>query len=518
MSVIDAYSGKAVDDELSQYENQYNANSYDGLVEKFRYNPKAFKEWADQTKANVIDLYQGWEPRHYQVGLFKHLGQLENDGSGPEGLKSSLMDHRRSGKTVRTIKAMLRFIVSRPATYGFFFPSLKTGRQVIWDALDNDGRPIIEYIPKALWARKDNHMMQVKLHNGSVFQIFGATGPDGTVGHLRGINPWFSSLDEFAEMDPDCWNYVLAPIHDANGGPVVFQFTPRGENHAWRQHRVFQECMLAGDSRYYAAIHTIEDTFRHDGRRVITEDAIEERRRLGTPEEVIQQEYYCSVKSGAVGSYYGEQFRRIEDEGRICRVPYSSRYPVYTFWDIGYNDYTSIWVAQFPDANTVNLIHFIQDHNKPLWTYFPELYKLGIPFKKHFVPWDGKQTESNGLTKIQNAEAQTTVHEPIEYATRRLKQSGIEAAWAVLPNCYFDDENCHEGINALKQYKRKFEATTKNFSNNPVHDEYSHGADAFRTLACVVEDGEVQIGPNSELDMFVDETDMGMTSFTEIEL
>jgi hypothetical protein len=52
---------------------------------------------------------------------------------------------------------------------------------------------------------------------------------------------------------------------------------------------------------------------------------------------------------------------------------------------------------------------------------------------------------------------------------------GIEAARVVFPTCWFDAEKCKEGIRALRNYRWE--------NAQPVHDEHSHAADAFRYLA-----------------------------------
>jgi phage terminase large subunit len=52
--------------------------------------------------------------------------------------------------------------------------------------------------------------------------------------------------------------------------------------------------------------------------------------------------------------------------------------------------------------------------------------------------------------------------------------------------CYFDRENCHQGIQCLRHYRYDVDPDTKQFSKAPLHDIYSHGADAFRYIGLVV--------------------------------
>lgn len=43
-----------------------------------------------------------------------------------------------------------------------------------------------------------------------------------------------------------------------------------------------------------------------------------------------------------------------------------------------------------------------------------------------------------------------------------------------------DSDRCHRGIDALKNYSRKFNRATASHTSEADHNEWSHGADAFR--------------------------------------
>ena len=60
---------------------------------------------------------------------------------------------------------------------------------------------------------------------------------------------------------------------------------------------------------------------------------------------------------------------------------------------------------------------------------------------------------------------------------------GINAARLVLGRCVFDKALTVRGVEALKNYERKWDAKNKIFQQTPHHNWASHGADGFRTLA-----------------------------------
>jgi phage terminase large subunit len=64
----------------------------------------------------------------------------------------------------------------------------------------------------------------------------------------------------------------------------------------------------------------------------------------------------------------------------------------------------------------------------------------------------------------------------------------INAARTIFPNCWFDRENAADGINCLRHYRYEVDPDTKQFSKTPVHDHYSHGADAFRYIGLMIKE------------------------------
>ena len=71
----------------------------------------------------------------------------------------------------------------------------------------------------------------------------------------------------------------------------------------------------------------------------------------------------------------------------------------------------------------------------------------------------------------------------IEIAPRLSIDDGIQATRSMLNRCWFDEEKCERGIEALLQYRREFDEKLKSWRGRPLHDWTSHGADSFRYLA-----------------------------------
>ena len=69
---------------------------------------------------------------------------------------------------------------------------------------------------------------------------------------------------------------------------------------------------------------------------------------------------------------------------------------------------------------------------------------------------------------------------------------GIQAARATFPFVKFDAVKCEKGLDCLQHYHREWDAEKQTFSDGPVHDWSSHGADAWRYLSLVWKQPKVQ--------------------------
>jgi phage terminase large subunit len=74
----------------------------------------------------------------------------------------------------------------------------------------------------------------------------------------------------------------------------------------------------------------------------------------------------------------------------------------------------------------------------------------------------------------------------VEIVPNQSIESGIRMARMALPRVYLDKDKCDRLLQCLRRYRRGIPTTTGE-PGNPVHDEWSHGADAFRYLAVSAE-------------------------------
>jgi phage terminase large subunit len=179
---------------------------------------------------------------------------------------------------------------------------------------------------------------------------------------------------------------------------------------------------------------------------------------------------------------YANELRAVEREDRICSVPYDHSRPVDCYWDLGYGDMTAIWMAQSMPFQ-YRLIDYIEDCAKPLQWYLQQMQARGYIFGTDWLPWDiGMHAKQLGSGR--------SIEELLRLAGRKVRivprltvADGIAAARTVFPLCWFDRERCEKGLRRLRHYRYGEIKTMQHHTREPLHDDASHGSDAFRAFA-----------------------------------
>jgi phage terminase large subunit len=176
------------------------------------------------------------------------------------------------------------------------------------------------------------------------------------------------------------------------------------------------------------------------------------------------------------GSIYAEQVRAALDEGRITRVPYERLAPVSTFWDLGKRDKTSIWFAQAVGFQ-YRIIDFYENTGKDPEHYLQVLQNKGYVYDRAWLPHDARAKIMGMKRTVQEQIRDHGFNVKIVPNIKR--EDGIAAARTIFSKCWFDLERTRAGMNHLKHYRYEV-SDTGAYSTEPVHDDHSHAADAFR--------------------------------------
>lgn len=345
-------------------------------------------------------------------------------------------------------------------------PTYSQAKKVIWDAINNDGFRIIDYIPREIIANQNGQEMKIRLTNGSLFQLIGSDNIDS----LMGTNPKIVVFSEYALQEPAAWDYIR-PILKVNGGTAIFISTPRGRNHFYDLFRTAQNTQ-----GWYCQKLTVEDTG------VLTAEDVKQEQVEGMSEELALQEYYCSFDRGVEGSYYAKLMNKMVEEERICPVRYDPNRMVFTAWDLGWDDSTAIIFFQLHGTN-INIIDCEEHSNRTLGWYKELLMNKGYKYGGHLFPHDVENVDglSTGCTRRDILE---DLQIPVTTVPRGIIADGIEAVKVLLNSrVYIDNTKCKTLIRSLENYHKDWDDKHKVYSNKPRHDWASHMCDAMRYLA-----------------------------------
>lgn len=427
-------------------------------------------ELATQSALANLRLDRGWSPRPYQAPLWDYL-----QGGGTRAVA---IWHRRSGKDDVALNWAAEAALTRIGEYWHMLPEASQGRKVVWDAVNPHigKRRIDQAFPAHLRVRTREQDMAIQFTNGSLWRVVGSDNYDSLVGST----PVGVVFSEWALADPAAWAF-LRPILIENGGWAIFITTPRGANHAKTTYDLGRS-----ESDWFAQVLTVDDT------NVFTKQALEKELRelkyeLGPEQGQAQfdQEYQCSFHSALIGAYYGEALRRADAEGRIGRVPIDRGVLVHTSWDLGVSDSTSIWFIQCVGKER-RIVDYYEGSGVGLDTYAQVLQDKAkqhqITYGIHYFPHDIEHREL-GNSGLSRSDTLRGLGIKAKVVPLHNVNDGINATRRMLDFAWIDEKRCERGVATLRNYQRAWNEKTKMFSDAPLHNWASHGADALRTFA-----------------------------------
>ena len=187
-------------------------------------------------------------------------------------------------------------------------------------------------------------------------------------------------------------------------------------------------------------------------------------------------------KAAVDGAIYSNEIREAQENGRITTVPYDPMLKVHVVMDLGWNDSMSVILCQ-RGVSDVRIIGYIEDNHRTLDSYSSELRALNYNWGQMFLPHDGRTKDFKygvSAEDIMRKQGWDTRIVPIADI-----ESGIRLARMNFHRCYFD-KTTNRLVECLKHYRRSINGNTQE-PGAPLHDEYSHGADAFRYMATSID-------------------------------
>lgn len=383
-----------------------------------------------------------------------------------------LVCHRRAGKTVACVNELIKAALTegkKDGRYAYIAPQLSQAKDIAWSYIKQftGALPGVVYNESELWCQ---------LPGGNRIRLYGTDNAD----RLRGLYMDGAIMDEYAQHDPTVFDLIIRPQLIDRNGWAVFIGTPAGHN---KFYEVYQKSL---------GIWENEDGSRFDNKdwfsmvlkasesRILPPLELEAARREMS-DDAYQQELECSFEAAIKGAVYGKEMRLAEDEKRVCNVPYDRNSEVWTAWDLGIGDATSIWFAQ-QVGREVHIIDFYESSGVGIDHYVKVLKDKPYNYARHLLPHDADKTElGTGMSVIEQLKSMGVRNTRV--VPKLTLQEGLEQARVFVGKCWFDQRKCYRGIEALKIYRYEYNEKLGTSSKRPLHDWSSHAADAFRYLA-----------------------------------
>jgi len=183
------------------------------------------------------------------------------------------------------------------------------------------------------------------------------------------------------------------------------------------------------------------------------------------------------------GAIYADEFQALIDDHRITRVSHDPVLKTHCVFDLGWNDAMTIIMVQ-KSGSEARIIDYIEESHQTLDWYSNTLRQRNYNWGKVYLPHDAVSKDYR--TGKSAAEIMTQLGWSVEIVPIGDVEHGIRLSRLLFPRVWMDKEKTARLQECLKRYRRSINATT-NQPTSPLHDEYSHGADAFRYLATAVD-------------------------------
>jgi phage terminase large subunit len=309
--------------------------------------------------------------------------------------------------------------------------------------------------------------------NGTEFSFVGLRNNVANIKSYEGVDVvWVEEAQTTSRLS---WN-ILIPTIRKQGSEIWISFNPELETDETYQRFVLQppkDCIQIkinwSDNPWFP------DTL------MLEKDALKQR-----DLEAYNQVWEGLCRQSVDGAIFAKELQQAELDGRLTKVPYDATKPVHAVFDLGWADSTAIWFLQFVGMET-RLIRYIEDSQKTISHYLATMQTFGYVYDKVWLPHDAENKtlaaagrSIDDIVRAAGFKTQILPRVPI--------LDSINAARTIFPSCYFDRDNAAEGIDCLRHYRYEVDPVSGQFSRTPLHDHYSHGADAFRYIALMIKE------------------------------
>lgn len=325
----------------------------------------------------------------------------------------------------------------------------------------------IIYSNKALQAFYDVQKAVIIGKNGTEFIFKGLRHNVGEIKSMAGVDICF--VEEAEKVSDSSWE-VLIPTIRKEHSEIWISFNPKNLTDPTYQRFV----VSTNDEMLVRKVSWRDNPFFPE---------VLNKERLSLKE--LDEDAYNHVWEGEPdlrrnGAIFAKQILAAREDGRITKVPYDPSCEVFTAWDLGFGDSTSIWWLQFV-GRELRWLEYYESSGEQLGHYVDIIKSKNYNYSMHYLPHDGGHGNIRGESVSIQLSSMGVINQVLD--REESIQAGIELTRKTFAYSVMDEAKCSEGIKALEAYSYKWNEDRMTFSKNPLHDWSSNGADAARYAA-----------------------------------
>lgn len=345
---------------------------------------------------------------------------------------------------------------------------------------------------------------EIKGKNGTFFIFKGLKHNVGEIKSLQGITRCW--VEEAEAVSDKSWETLIPTIRE-NDSEIWISFNPKNPTDpTWRRF-----VMEADEDMIVRDVGWRDNPYFPN---VLEKERVKLLKADPEAYEHVWEGKFDTRYSGSVYAKYVCQ-EQISD-----KVVYDPVLPIYTAWDLGYDDATAITffqmvrgeirVIDYYETNFEDVKHYCEilygckievDMREPAtgkvltWHFGERLSEVRSGYNytggAHYVPHDAanKLLAAGGRSVVDQAAEFGVVLQVIAAASQQDNEAALRKT---LPMCWFAPAAA-DLVLALMSYHYEYDEDKKIYGRLPVHDHSSHGADSAELMARIWRDGGLSV-------------------------
>ena len=406
-------------------------------------------------------VYLPYQPRPWQVTAHKGLRR--------PGVRTGLLIcSRQIGKTWGALAELAeRAMIAPEGTASCYLaPAATQARRIAWPRLKEYLSPLL--LKQQVTFRETE--LFAELPGGRRIYCLGAESGD----MIRGSSFRTIVCDERDSISDEFWRTVMLPTTNAHGDDSFILYIGTlggGDSRLWRMYMEHRD-----DPSWYCQVTP------GDASGVFTDEWLQlQRTRMG--ESAYRREILCDPTAPVENAVLANEMAEVERDGRVRDLPWRIGPQVYTAWDLGIRDFTAVWGF----CLVGHWVHVM---------FYREFSGLGVDavaarlleeFGRQKVTWGsawlphdararGKEFGLSVVDVIDDlwpgpVQAFQSAPPPIQT---------LQATRVGLQRCVFNARGTELGLLRLKSARYVVSPKTGTVTDTILHDDNSHGLDAFR--------------------------------------